>query len=57
MNAVTGDNPESGAVTEVTRIHAEQAPQAGPMSIGDSQSGGQPVVIFPDIGRRQAGFR
>ena len=37
MNAVAGDNPEAGAITEVTRAEAKQAAQPRPVRIGHCQ--------------------
>src|ERR1700722_19133872 len=35
MNAVAGDNPEAGAITEVTRSKSQQPPKPAPMRVGD----------------------
>src|SRR5437763_1542675 len=34
MNAMAGNNPESGTITEVTRAESKQAAKPGPVSIG-----------------------
>jgi len=41
MNAVTGDNPEARAITEVTRAKSEKATEPGPMRIGYRKRGGE----------------
>ena len=56
MNAVAGDNPEAGAVTEVTRSQAKQAAQTSPVRVGHGQGCGEirlagPIECLPLRGK------